>query len=77
MSLGVPDSIARPGWVRDLELSVFSNPQVVLYGNVRDTFLWPAPPIGTCPGGLRFLSLPDRLWHLLRTIGRPCRNSVR
>jgi ATP-dependent Clp protease ATP-binding subunit ClpB len=69
VSFGVPDSIARPGWVRDLELSVFSNPQVVLYGNVRDTFLWPAPPIGASPGGLRFLSLLDRLWHLLRNIG--------
>jgi ATP-dependent Clp protease ATP-binding subunit ClpB len=69
VSLGVPDSIARPGWVRDLELSVFSNPQVVLYGNVRDTFLWPVPPIGSSPGGLRFLTLLDRLWHLLRNIG--------
>ncbi|WP_050997003.1 MULTISPECIES: AAA family ATPase [Frankia] len=53
-----------PGWLRDLQSSVFTHPQFVLHGNVRDQHLWTPPR-----GPMQFLSLLDRLWYTLDASG--------
>src|SRR5262249_30698617 len=41
-----------------------THPQMVVHGNVHDLHLWPRPG-----GGLRFVTLLDRLWYLLSGAG--------
>lgn len=64
MSQRLDHNARSPGWVRDLQSSVFTHPQFVLHGNVRDLHLW-APPNGP----VQFLSLLDRLWFALDASG--------
>jgi ATP-dependent Clp protease ATP-binding subunit ClpB len=54
----------KPGWLTDVELSVFTHSQFVLFGNIHDVHMWPRPN-----GGVRFVSLLDRLWYALKDAG--------
>ena len=54
----------QPTWLREVETAVVTNAQVLLYGNVRDQYLLPAPD-----GGVGFFSIRDALWSVLSRIG--------
>ena len=55
-----------PAWLREVETSVVTNSQILIYGNVRDRFLIPDGR-----GGWRFRDIQDSLWWCLSRIGYP------
>jgi ATP-dependent Clp protease ATP-binding subunit ClpB len=55
-----------PAWLREVETSVVTNSQILIYGNVRDQFLIPDGR-----GGWRFRDIQDSLWWCLSRIGYP------
>jgi ATP-dependent Clp protease ATP-binding subunit ClpB len=55
-----------PAWLREVETSVVTNSQILIYGNVRDQFLIPDGN-----GGWRFRDIEDSLWWCLSRIGYP------
>jgi ATP-dependent Clp protease ATP-binding subunit ClpB len=61
-----PDDTLAPAWLREVETSVVTNSQILLYGNVRDQFLIPDGR-----GGWRFRDIENSLWWCLGRIGYP------
>jgi ATP-dependent Clp protease ATP-binding subunit ClpB len=62
-----PDVMAlAPAWLREVETSVVTNSQILIYGNVRDQFLIPDGN-----GSWRFRDVEDSLWWCLSLIGYP------
>jgi energy-coupling factor transporter ATP-binding protein EcfA2 len=60
------DSLAQaPAWLREVETAVVTNPQILLYGNVRDLFLIPDG------GDWSVLGIEKSLWWCLSRIGYP------
>ncbi len=55
-----------PAWLREVETSVVTNSQILIYGNVRDRYLIPDGR-----GGWRFRDIQDSLWWCLDRIGYP------
>ena len=53
-----------PAWLREVETSVVTNSQILIFGNVRDKFLIPDGR-----GSWRFRDIQDSLWWCLRHIG--------
>ena len=53
-----------PAWLREVETSVVTNSQILIFGNVRDKFLIPDGH-----GGWRFRDVQDSLWWCLSRIG--------
>ena len=66
--LGAPDLMPRlaPAWLREVETSVVTNSQILIYGNVRDQFLIPDGR-----SGWRFRDIEESLWWCLSRIGYP------
>jgi ATP-dependent Clp protease ATP-binding subunit ClpB len=56
----------RPAWLRELELAVAAHPQVLLTGNVHDSFRIPDPERA---GMIRFMPLVEALWTVLAPRG--------
>jgi ATP-dependent Clp protease ATP-binding subunit ClpB len=60
------DAALAPAWLREVETSVVTNSQILIYGNVRDRYLIPDGR-----GGWRFRDIQDSLWWCLDRIGYP------
>jgi ATP-dependent Clp protease ATP-binding subunit ClpB len=61
-----PDLTSPPAWLREVETSVVTNSQLLIYGNVRDEFLIP-----NGSGGWLFRGIQESLWWCLQRIGYP------
>lgn len=57
-------NLPMPSWLRELETAVVTNPQVLLFGNVRDRYLLPTPG-----GSPRFCTLREALCQTLHGVG--------
>jgi energy-coupling factor transporter ATP-binding protein EcfA2 len=63
---GADATVQAPAWLREVETSVVTNSQILIYGNVRDRFLIPDGR-----QGWRFRDIQDSLWWCLSRIGYP------
>jgi energy-coupling factor transporter ATP-binding protein EcfA2 len=56
----------RPAWLREIELAVAAHPQVLLTGNVHDSYRIPDPERS---GMIRFMPLVEALWTVVAPRG--------
>ena len=55
-----------PAWLREFQTAVVTNPHIMIYGNVRDSYLIPYPN-----GSWRFLGIRDAVSWALNRLGFP------
>jgi ATP-dependent Clp protease ATP-binding subunit ClpB len=56
------DAANRPAWVREVELATHAHPQILLTGNVHDSYRIPDPELD---GKIRFMGLNEALWTVV------------
>jgi ATP-dependent Clp protease ATP-binding subunit ClpB len=61
----VTEATQSPAWLRELATSLSINTQIVLYGNIRDRYLYPTP------NGIALADLVSCLTATLRDVGYP------
>jgi ATP-dependent Clp protease ATP-binding subunit ClpB len=66
MTSGAALDTTPPAWLREVETSVVTNSQLLIYGNVRDEYLIP-----NGSGGWLFRGIQESLWWCLQRIGYP------
>ncbi|MFE3205729.1 AAA family ATPase [Embleya sp. NPDC059237] len=66
-SHGAPDHEPHvPAWLRETGTALLTNPQLLLYGNIRDSYLVPAGSTWRTP------DIREAVWWLLRPLGYDC-----